>query len=53
MRSPPRRDLEEMVHCERYAMKKFRDDSGVTKFIMSRTLQGGYGRRGGEEGRDH
>ncbi len=42
--APPRRELEEMVHYEKYDMNKFRDDQGVTKFIMTRTLQGGYGK---------
>lgn len=42
---PPRRELEEIIHYEKYDMNKFRDDQGVTKFIMSRTLQGSYGRR--------
>ena len=27
-------------------LNKFRDDQGMTKFIMTRTLQGAYGRRG-------
>jgi nitroreductase len=44
--APPRRALEEIVHFEKYNMNKFRDDTGMTKFIMSRTLQGAYGRRG-------
>jgi nitroreductase len=44
--APPRRALQEIVHLETYDMNKFRDDQGVTNFIMSRTLQGAYGRRG-------
>lgn len=43
---PPRRELAEIVHFEKYDMNKFRDDQGMTNFIMSRTLQGAYGRRG-------
>jgi 5,6-dimethylbenzimidazole synthase len=44
--APPRRSLEEITHYEKYDMNKFRDDQGVSKFIMTRTLQGAYGRRG-------
>jgi nitroreductase len=44
--APPRRALEEISHYEKYDPSKFRDDQGVTKFIMTRTLQGAYGRRG-------
>jgi hypothetical protein len=48
--APPRRELSEIVHFEKYDMNKFRNDPGMTQFIMSRTLQGAYGRRGiGEE----
>lgn len=42
---PPRRELEEIVHYERYDMNKFRGDQAMTNFIMTRTLQGGYGKR--------
>jgi len=44
--APPRRELEEIIHYEKYDMNKFRDDQGVSRFIMTRTLQGAYGRRG-------
>jgi 5,6-dimethylbenzimidazole synthase len=44
--APPRRELEEIIHSEKYDMNKFRDDQGVSQFIMTRTLQGAYGRRG-------
>jgi 5,6-dimethylbenzimidazole synthase len=44
--APPRRELEEISHYEKYDLNKFRDDQGMTKFIMTRTLQGAYGRRG-------
>jgi nitroreductase len=44
--APPRRELAEIVHFEKYDINKFRDDQGMTNFIMSRTLQGAYGRRG-------
>jgi nitroreductase len=44
--APPRRHLEEIVHHEHYDMSKFRDDQGLSRFIMTRTLQGAYGRRG-------
>lgn len=44
--APPRRGLVEITHYEKYDLNKFRDDQGMTKFIMTRTLQGAYGRRG-------
>jgi hypothetical protein len=44
--APPRRTLTEITHYEKYDLNKFRDDQGMTKFIMTRTLQGAYGRRG-------
>jgi nitroreductase len=44
--APPRRGLDEITHYEKYDMNKFRDDQGMTRFIMTRTLQGAYGRRG-------
>src|SRR5207247_1791583 len=44
--APPRRELKEIIHYEKYDMNKFRDDQGVSRFIMTRTLQGAYGRRG-------
>jgi 5,6-dimethylbenzimidazole synthase len=44
--APPRRELEEITHYEKYEMSKFRDDRGMTRFVMTRTLQGAYGRRG-------
>ena len=50
---PPRRELEELLHYETYDMNKLRDDEGMTKFIMTRTLQGAYGRRKLEEEEKH
>jgi len=44
--APPRRTLAEITHYEKYDLNKFRDDQGMTKFIMTRTLQGAYDRRG-------
>jgi nitroreductase len=44
--APPRRSLEEITHYEKYDMSNFRDDQGMTRFIMTHTLQGAYGRRG-------
>jgi hypothetical protein len=38
--APPRRELSEIVHFEKYDMNKFRDDQGMTNFIMSRTCKG-------------
>jgi nitroreductase len=46
---PPRRELEEIVHYEKYDVSKLRDEEGMSQFIMTRTLQGGYGRRRLEE----
>jgi nitroreductase len=43
--APPRRELEEILHHEKYDMAKYRDDSGVAGFVKTRTLQGAYGRR--------
>jgi nitroreductase len=42
---PPRRSLEEIVHHEKYQLQKFRGDQSMTDFVMTRTLQGAYGRR--------
>jgi len=47
--APPRRELEEIVHYEKYDESKLRNDEGMSQFIMTRTLQGGYGRRSLEE----
>jgi nitroreductase len=46
---PPRRELEEIVHYEKYDVSKLRDEEGMSQFIMTRTLQGGYGGRRLEE----
>jgi hypothetical protein len=43
--APPRRGLVEITHYEKYDLNKFRDDQGMTKFIITCTLQGAYGRR--------
>jgi nitroreductase len=43
--APPRRQLAEIVHYEKYDMAKYRDDDGITGFVKTRTLQGAYGRR--------
>ncbi|MGH7927624.1 MAG: nitroreductase family protein, partial [Candidatus Binatia bacterium] len=43
--APPRRQLEEILHREKYDMAKFRDDNRVAGFVKTRTLQGAYGRR--------
>ncbi len=44
--APPRRDLVELVHSEKYDMTKYRDDAHFNAFVKSATLQGAYGRRG-------
>jgi nitroreductase len=43
--APPRRELNELVHHEKYDMTKFRDDDHMAGFVKTRTLQGAYGRR--------
>jgi nitroreductase len=48
--APPRRRLDELIHCERYDMSKFRSDEQFTGFVRTSTLQGAYGRKGGAEG---
>jgi nitroreductase len=48
---PPRRSVDEIVHYERYDMKRARTDQDVKDFLMSNTRLGGYGRK--EEGREH
>ena len=42
--TPPRRELEEMIHYEKYDMSKFRDDAAMERFINKVTLQGSYGK---------
>ncbi|HXK31006.1 MAG TPA: nitroreductase family protein [Candidatus Binatia bacterium] len=42
--TPPRRELEEIVHYERYDMNKYRDDAAMERFINTLTLQGSYGK---------
>ena len=42
--APPRRELDEMIHYEKYDVQKLRSDEGMADFIMTRTLQGAYGR---------
>jgi 5,6-dimethylbenzimidazole synthase len=42
--TPPRRELEEMIHYEKYDMNKFRADAAMEKFVKTLTLQGGYGK---------
>lgn len=44
--APPRRELAEIVHWEKYDMDKYRDDNHFNAFVRSATLQGAYGRRG-------
>lgn len=41
----PRRELDEIVHYERYDMKKYRDDNAFRKFVMTLTRRGSYGRK--------
>lgn len=46
---PPRRELSEIVHYGKYDRNKFRPESEMQKFIMTRTLQGAYGKKRLEE----
>lgn len=48
--APPRRELDELIHRERYDMRKFRSDEQMMGFVKTRTLQGAYGRKGGAQG---
>lgn len=41
----PRRELDEIVHYERYDLKKFRDEKEFQKFVMTITRRGAYGKR--------
>jgi 5,6-dimethylbenzimidazole synthase len=43
--APPRRNLDEILHYEKYDLAKFRDDASLAGFVKTRTLQGAYGRR--------
>lgn len=42
--TPPRRELEEIIHYEGYDMNNFRNDAALERFINRLTLQGGYGK---------
>lgn len=42
--TPPRRELEEVIHFEKYDVNKFRDDAVVKRFVNTLTLQGSYGK---------
>jgi len=48
-RAPPRRALDEILHYETYDMSKFRSDEQMAGFVKTRTLLGGYGRKGGAQ----
>jgi nitroreductase len=41
----PRRELEEIMHYEKYDLNKFRDDKVFQKFVMTSTRRGAYGKR--------
>jgi nitroreductase len=41
----PRRELDEMLHHERYDMKKYRSDKAFEKFVMTASRRGAYGRK--------
>lgn len=42
--TPPRRELEEIIHYEGYDMNNYRNDAALEQFINRLTLQGGYGK---------
>jgi nitroreductase len=42
--TPPRRELEEIIHFEKYDVNKFRDAAAMERFINTLTLQGSYGK---------
>ncbi|MGE5302084.1 MAG: nitroreductase family protein [Alphaproteobacteria bacterium] len=41
----PRRELDEMIHYERYDMTKYRDDREFQKFVMTASRKGYYGKK--------
>lgn len=41
----PRRELDEIIHYEKYDLNKFRDDKVFQKFVMTSTRRGAYGKR--------
>ncbi len=40
--APPRRELDEIVHYDKYDMEKYRRDERIEQFVTTSTLQGGY-----------
>ena len=42
----PRRELDEIIHYDKYHSKKFRTDKEIEKFIMTVTRRGAYGKQG-------
>lgn len=41
----PRRELKEIVHSERYDMKKYRDNRMFEKFVLTLSRRGSYGKK--------
>jgi len=41
----PRRELDEIVHYEKYDRNKFRNDKEMEKFIETLTRRGSYGKK--------
>ncbi len=41
----PRRELDEIIHYDKYDSKKFRTDKKIEKFIMTVTRRGAYGKQ--------
>ncbi len=45
VKPPPRRELDSMIHLEKYDPNKIRSDKDFNKFLMTLTRRGSYGRR--------
>lgn len=41
----PRRDLDEIIHLEKYDRKKYRDDREMEKFVLTLSRRGSYGKK--------
>ncbi len=48
--APPRREMEGMLHYEKYDLKKFRNDKEFDKFLMTLTRPRSYGRSVRQQG---
>lgn len=41
----PRRDLDQIIHLEKYDRKKYRDDREMEKFVLTLSRRGSYGKK--------